>query len=262
VVRCFEQQDVAHVDGSLDPGRDVETIRTELALADLETIQKRKEKVAQQARSGDKTARTASEVLEQAEAALDERQTVRGLELMDAGRELLGELFLLTAKPVIFAANVSESDLGGDNPHVARLRELAAAENAEVVEVCAELESQLADLSPEDAKEYMEASGLTDAGTDALIRSAYRILGLITFFTGTEKEVRARAIPRGSTAVEAAADVHTDIARGFIGAEVIGAEALFKEESLQHAREDGRLRLEGRDYEVQDGDVIFFRFNV
>jgi GTP-binding protein YchF len=262
VVRCFEQQDVSHVDGDLDPTRDAETIRTELALADLETIERRKGKIAKLALAGDKTARATTEVLDCLESAINEKQTVRGLELSAAQAELVGDLFLLTGKPIIYAANVSESDLGGGNACADKLRERVAANEAEVVEICAELEAELADLADDEAAEYMEAVGLTTTGTAELIRSAYRILGLITFFTGNEKEVRARAIPRGTTALDAAGHVHSDIARGFIGAEVIAYDLLIREESIHHAREDGRLRLEGKDYEVHDGDVVFFRFHV
>ena len=262
IVRCFEQEDVAHVEGCFDPARDVEAVHTELALADLETIARRKEKTANQARAGDKSARVVLEVLERIEAEIDEKQGVRGLELKSFERPVLDELFLLTTKPVIYVANVSESDLGGNHPLTAGLREVAAAEDAEVVEVCAELEAQLVDLSPDEAAEYLDAVGLEAPGTAELIRTAYRTLGLITFFTGNEKEVRARAIARGTTALEAAGDVHTDIARGFIGAEVIPFELLIKEQSVHHAREDGKLRLEGKDYAVQDADVIFFRFHV
>jgi len=237
VVRCFEEQDVSHVDGTLDPVRDIETIRTELALADLETIQKRKRKVTKLARAGDKAATVIYDALEKVEKAVDEKQTARGVELSPSEREIVDELLLLTVKPVIYAANVGESELGGNgSPLAAKVREEAA--------------------------EYLQALDVESTGTEELIRSAYRTLGLITFFTGNEKEVRARAIPRGTTAHQSAGHVHTDIERGFIGAEVIPFDLLIKEESVHHAREDGRLRLEGKTYEVQDGDVIFFRFHV
>lgn len=262
VVRCFEEQDVAHVDGNLDPIRDIETIATELALADLETVQRRKGKIEKLSRSGNKDARAEMEVLEKLEAALDERQSVRGVQISDAEQELTHDIHLLTGKPLIYVANVAESDLVGSNESAAMVREYAADRQAEGIDVCAELESQLADLSDEEAGEYLEASGVASAGTRELIRAAYRTLGLITFFTGNEKELRARAIARGATALEAAGHVHSDIQRGFIGAEVIAYDLLMQEESLHHAREDGKLRLEGKQYEVQDGDVIFFRFNV
>jgi GTP-binding protein YchF len=263
VVRCFEEQDVAHVDGDLDGLRDIETIRTELALADLETVDRRRQKVAKLARAGDKTAQTDVEILDRLDSALNDSQTVRGFETSTiAERELLGELFLLTGKPIVYVANVSESEFGSGGACVSQLRERANAAESEVVEVCAELESQLADLDKGEANEYLEAVGITSLGTEELIRAAYRTLGLITFFTGNEKEVRARAIPRGTHALDAAGHVHSDIARGFIGAEIIPFELLIKEQSIHHAREDGRLRLEGKEYEVQDGDVVFFRFNV
>jgi GTP-binding protein YchF len=262
VVRCFEQPDVAHVDGELDPIRDVETIRIELALADLETVHRRKGKIEKLARAGDKTAQAEFEVLEKLEAALDQNQTARGVELSAPERIIADEILLLTTKPLVYVANVTESDLGSVNAAVAKLRESAGGRETEVVEVCAELEAQLADLSEEDAAEYLSTLEVGGSGTDELIRSAYRILGLITFFTGNEKELRARAIKLGTTALEAAGQVHSDIQRGFIGAEVITHELLMKEESIHHAREDGKLRTEGKQYEVQDGDVIFFKFHV
>jgi len=263
VVRCFEQEDVAHVDGGVDPLRDIETIRTELGLADLEKVEKRKDRLSKQSRTGDKNARVGLEVLERIDKALDERQSARGLEFQEPEREFVDDLFLLTSKPLIYVANVAESDLGGVNAHAARVAEHAAAVNSESVEMSAELEAQLAELEDEQAAaEYLAVSGVDSAGADRLIRSAYRTLGLMTFFTGNEKEVRARAIPAGTTALAAAGHVHSDIERGFIGAEVIGCDLLLKEESIHHAREDGKLRLEGKQYVVQDGDVILFRFNV
>jgi GTP-binding protein YchF len=262
VVRCFEEQDVAHVDGSLDPVRDVETIRTELALADLETLQKRKEKVEKIARAGNKEARAEMEVLERLEAALDEHQSVRGIEMTEAEREQTQDVHLLTGKPVIYIANVTEAELGGTSEAATRLLEYAASLPSESVVVCAELEAQLADLSPEEAAEYLSELDAAGTGTEELIRTAYRALGLITFFTGNEKELRARAIPQGAGALEAAGHVHSDIQRGFIGAEVIAYDLLVQEESIHRAREEGKLRLEGKEYEVRDGDVIFFRFNV
>jgi hypothetical protein len=256
VVRCFEQPGVAHVEGSIDPVRDATTIRTELALADLETVGRRKEKFDKLARAGDKTARSMMEALDRIESALDQSGDVRTLDPTPAEAAILEDLLLLTAKPVIYAANVSEPDLGGRSPHVEALARLTSAGGSELVVLSAELETQLADLSPGEAADYLAA------GAGRLIASAYRALGLITFFTGNEKEVRARAIPGGTTAHAAAGLVHTDIARGFIGAEVIPFDTLMKEASIHHAREDGRLRLEGRDYEVADGDVVFFRFHV
>jgi len=262
VVRCFEQPDVAHVDGDLDPVRDVETIRTELALADLETVARRKEKLERQARTGDRESRVATEVVERVEAALDRDRNAAGLELSAAERDVVDEMLLLTAKPLLYVANVAETDLAGGSAAAARLRDHVSAGGGEVLELCAELESQFADLDDDEAAEYRSAVGLGESATDRLIRAVYGLLGLITFFTGNDKEVRARAIPRGTTALAAAGRVHSDIERGFIGAEVIAFEELIREQSIHHAREDGRLRLEGKPYEVRDGDIILFRFHV
>jgi len=259
VVRCFDQPDVAHVDGELDPLRDVETIRTELALSDLEILHKCKEKTGHAARTGDKHAKVEMEVMERLGEALDRHQTARKAELTAAQRDIAHGIPLLTTKPVIYVANVTESDLGGENAAAAQLAKLATDQSTEVVAVCAELESGLADLSAEEAAEYLSALEVEGSGVDDLIQSAYRILGLITYFTGNEKELRARAIPAGTTALDAAGKVHSDIQRGFIGAEVITCDLLLKEQSIHHARVDGRLRTEGKQYEVQDGDVIFFR---
>ena len=260
VVRGFEQQDVAHVEGCLDPIRDIETIRTELALADLQTVQRRKDKIFKLAQAGDKTARSEMEILDKLEAALDEKRTVRGLELAEGERTLADELFLLTAKPVIYLTNVTEAELGAASAVADKVAEYAATEKAAAVAVCAELEAQLADLEIDEAAEYLSSLGVESTGTSELIGATYRILGLITFFTGNEKEIRARAVRRGTTALQAAGHVHSDIERGFIAAEVLGFDVLVQEESIHHAREDGRLRREGKQYEVQDGDVIFFRF--
>jgi GTP-binding protein YchF len=262
VVRCFEHADVVHVDGALDPARDVATIRMELALADLETVGRRREKIAKLASSGNRDAQAEMAILERLEAALDASQSVRGVELAAAEREAAGVAHLLTAKPVIYVANVAEAEMGGASAAAGRLAAAAREAGTEAVPVCAELEAQLADLSTAEAREYLDGLGVEGSGVRDLIRAVYRILGLITFFTGNEKEVRARAIRRGSTALEAAGHVHTDLERGFIGAEVIAADLLVREASIHQAREDGKLRLEGKQYEVRDGDVIQFRFHV
>ena len=250
------------MDGDLNPLRDIETIRTELALADLETIKRREEKISKLAQSGNKEARIEMGLLGRVESALDETQSAAGVELSEQEREIADTAQLLTAKPVIYVANVAEADIAGDNGVTADLSELAQREGTRAARVCAELESELADLDQAEAGEYLAALGVSGSGVRDLIRTAYDVLGLVTFFTGNEKEVRARAIRCGSTALTAAGHVHTDIQRGFIGAEVIAADLLVKEASVHHAREDGKLRLEGRDYEVQDGDVIQFKFNV
>jgi hypothetical protein len=262
VVRCFEDENVAHVDGQLDPIRDIETLRTELALADLATVERRKERASKAAKVGDKAALAELAVLETLEAELNAGTLVRHLQWPDHEKRILNELFLLTAKPVIFAMNVSESELGHEGDPIRSVREYASHEGAEAVEICAELEAQLADLNPEEAAAYLAELGVESSGVDKLIQSAYRLLGLITFFTGNEKEVRARAIPAGTKATQAAGHVHSDIERGFISAEVISYHELVAAGTFAKAREHGLIRLEGKEYIVQDGDVIFFRFHV
>lgn len=261
VVRCFEAETVAHVEGTIDPLRDIETIHIELALADLAVVERRKERTSKLAKGGDKAALAEMEVLEKLTTALNTGQPVRTLSLSETQRTVVGELFLLTVKPLIFAVNVSEADLGRPNPCVEKVRDYAAREQAEAVELCAELEAQLADLSPDEAAAYLAELGVS-SGVDQLIRSTYRLLGLITFFTGNEKEVRARAIPAGTKAPQAAGHVHSDFERGFIAAEVISYHDLLAAGSFHKAREHGMIRLEGKNYVVQDGDVIFFRFHV
>jgi hypothetical protein len=262
VVRCFEDENVAHVEGQLDPIRDIETIKTELALADLATVERRKERTSKQAKAGDKTALAELAVLERLESALNAGTPVHSLRLSEQDKAILNELFLLTAKPIILAVNVSEAELGRESDQVRLVGEYAAREGAEAVEICAELEAQLADLSAEEAIAYLAEMSVESSGVDKLIQSAYRLLGLITFFTGNEKEVRARAIPAGTKAPQAAGHVHSDFERGFIGAEVIPYRELVAAGSFAKAREHGLIRLEGKDYMVQDGDVILFRFHV
>jgi len=262
VVRCFEAGDIAHVEGELDPLRDIETIKTELALADLAVVERRKERTAKSAKAGDKAALAEMAVLEKLEAALNAGHSVRALPLSAADQAVVDELFLLTVKPVILAINVSEANVGQPNSCAQKVREHAAQQHAEAVEICAELEAQLADLSLDEAAAYLAELGVTSSGVDELIRSAYRLLGLITFFTGNEKEVRARAIPTGTNAPQAAGHVHSDFERGFIAAEVISYPDLLAAGSFAKAREHGMVRLEGKHYVVQDGDVVLFRFHV
>ncbi len=262
IVRCFRDENVAHVDGSLDPIRDIETIKTELALADLATIERRKERTAKKVKAGDKAARAEMQVLERLEAALNAGQPIRSLSLTEEEQAVRNELFLLTAKPVIYAINVGEDDLAEESPCARHVHQYAAEEGAAAVVICAELEAQLADLEPEEARAYLAELGVTTSGVDELIRSTYRLLDLITFFTGNEKEVRARAIPAGTRAPQAAGHVHSDFERGFIAAEVIPYQDLVAVGSFHKAREQGLVRLEGKDYIVQDGDVILFRFHL
>lgn len=261
VVRCFADPNVAHVEATLNPLRDIETIRTELLLADLGTVERRRDKTEKKIKVGDKAALAELPLLERFAAALDQGTPARLLALADGERTIADELCLLTAKPLILALNVAEDELHGRAAGAARVMELARAEGLEVVEICAELEAQLVDLASAEAKEYLTASGLSETRAAELIRRAYRALDLLTFFTGNEKETRARALRAGASAVEAAGSVHTDFARGFVAAEVIGCDTLLEIGSLAKARERGLLKLEGREYVVREGDVIQFRFH-
>jgi ribosome-binding ATPase len=264
VVRCFEDENVHHVEGSVDPRRDIETIQIELALADLSAAERRKERAQKTAKGGDKTARAELDVIEKLLAVLAEGRPARTVELTDDERAVARNFFLLTTKPTIFAANVDEATLADPeaNPHVRAVREIAAREGAEVVVICAELEAQLVALAPEERAGYLRELGVGSSGVDRLIKSAYRLLGLMSFLTAGEKEVRAWTIPQGTRAPQAAGAIHTDIERGFIRAEVVSYEDLTRAGSYAAAREQGLLRLEGKEYVMREGDVVHFRFNV
>jgi GTP-binding protein YchF len=267
VVRCFEDPDIVHVTGDLDPVRDIEIVTTELVLADLESVKKRLEKISRDVKRGDKHALLEAHLLEKVQAHLNTGKPANtlGLPLAPDEKLIVRGFFLLTDKPTIFAANVKEGDLAGaeSHPQVVKVREYARAHHAcETVVVCAQLESDVADLSPEEAQEYLRELGVGESGISGLIHSTYHVLGLRTFFTFNDKEVRAWTIPTGTTAVKAAGTVHTDFERGFIKAETVNWENLVKEGSVGHARETGHYRIEGRDYVVKDGDVLLFRFSV
>ncbi len=264
VVRCFENDAVVHVEEGIDPRRDIETIQIELALADLATIERRRERVQKTAKSGDKTARAELVVLDKLQPALEEFKPARSVELTEEDLAIARNYFLLTMKPTIYAANVNESTLGApdENNHVKAAREFAAAEGSECVVICAQLEADLVDLSPAERVEYLESLGVQSSGVDQLIKSAYRVLGLMSFLTAGEKEARAWTIPQNSRAQDAAGAIHSDIARGFIRAEIVSYDDLLRAGSYAAAREQGLLRLEGKDYIMQEGDVVNFRFNV
>ncbi|WP_026975142.1 redox-regulated ATPase YchF [Alicyclobacillus contaminans] len=264
VVRCFENGDITHVSGSVDPIRDIETIDLELILADLESVQKRLEKTRKSMKSGDKRFAVEAAALERLVAAFEEGKPARSVDLSDEERELLRDLPLLTAKPVLYAANVGEDDVANPeaNVHLARVRERAAAEQAEVVVICAQLEAEIAELDGDDRAAFLADLGLAESGLDKLIRAAYSLLGLITYFTAGEPEVRAWTIRRGTKAPQAAGVIHSDFERGFIRAEVVAYDDLVTAGSFTAAKEAGKFRLEGKDYVVQDGDVMHFRFNV
>ena len=261
VVRCFEDDNVVHVVGKVDPLSDIEVINTELALADLETVEKAILRTAKVAKSGDKDARARLAVLEQVRTGLDEGRLVRALPLDDDQRAHLRELHLLTIKPTLYIANVAEDGFE-NNPRLDAVRELAQAEGAEVVAVCAAIEAELVELDEEEQLAFLDELGLDEPGLNRVIRAGYRLLGLQTFFTAGVKEVRAWTVRIGATAPQAAGVIHTDFEKGFIRAEVISYEDFVACKGEHGAKEAGRLRLEGKDYVVHDGDVMHFRFNV
>ena len=261
VVRCFEDSDVVHVDGRVDPASDVEVINTELVLADLETVQKARQRTEKVAKSGDKAARARLAVLERVETAMDAGQPARALDLGEDDRAALAGLFLLTAKPTLYIANVAEDGFE-DNPYLDTVRRIAAAEGAEVVAISAAVEAELAALEADERADFLMEMGLEEPGLDRVIRAGHRLLGLQTFFTAGEKEARAWTVPVGATAPQAAGVIHTDFERGFIRAEVVGYDDFIACNGEQGAKDAGRWRLEGKDYVVRDGDVIHFRFNV
>ena len=267
VVRCFEDPDIVHVTGSIDPIRDIEIVSAELILADLETIGRRREKISRDVKRGDKHAQLEFQLLEKLETHLNTGKPANTLAIPLAPEEklIVRSFFLLTDKPTIFAANVKENELAAAaaNAYVTRVREYAGTHHlCETVVVSAQLESDLADLSLEEGKEYLQGLGVSETGMAALIHSTYHLLGLRTFFTFNEKEVRAWPIVGGETAVKAAGTIHTDLARGFIKAETVNWEELQKAGSVARARETGHYRIEGRDYVVRDGDVLLVRFAV
>jgi len=264
VVRCFENESVPHVEDTLDPRRDIETIQIELALADLATVERRRERVQKTAKSGDKTAKAELAVLDKLQPALEEFKPARSVSLDEEEKEIARNYFLLTMKPTIYAANVNEAMLGeaDSNELVKAVRAVAAEEDSECVVICAQLEADLVELSAAERHEYLESLGVKSSGVDQLIKSAYRVLGLMSFLTAGEKEARAWTIPQNSRAQDAAGAIHSDIARGFIRAEIVGYDDLLRAGSYAAAREQGLLRLEGKEYIMQEGDVVNFRFNV
>lgn len=261
VVRCFESTDIIHVAGKVDPIADIETIDTELALADLATVEKALERATKASKSGDKDALRKRALFERVKVQLDAARPARGLTLTDEERRDLRELSLLTAKPVMYVANVSE---GGfvDNPLLTAVEKRAAGEGAVVVAVCAAIEAEVAQLDEADRADFLKELGLKEPGLDRVIRGAYRLLGLQTFFTAGPKEVRAWTVRAGATAPQAAGVIHTDFERGFIRAEVIGFDDYIAGKGEAGAREAGKLRLEGKEYVTHEGDVMHFRFNV
>ncbi len=262
VVRCFEDPNVVHVAGRIDPVSDIETINTELALADLASVEKAYSRYAKVAKAGgDKEAQRIVAVLDKVRPALDQARPARSVPLSKEEQAVLKPLFLLTAKPAMYVANVAEHGFES-NPLLERVGDLAKRENAPVVPICAALEAQIADLSDEDKQVFLADMGMKEPGLSRLIRAGYALLGLQTFFTAGPKEVRAWTVSVGATAPQAAGVIHTDFERGFIRAEVIAYDDYVARRGEQGAKEAGKLRLEGKDYVVRDGDVMHFRFNV
>ncbi len=263
VVRCFEDDNIIHVEGGVDPLRDVDTIDAELIFADMELLERRIDRV-RKALKGDRTLGPELEFLENLMKKFDAGIPARAAGLDEAGMELLGDLPLLTLKPVIYVANIGEDDIGepSDNPYYRSLQERAVAEGAGIVAVCAQVEAEVAELATDEKAAFLSELGITESGLDSLIGAGYSLLGLISFLTAGPKEVRAWTIKKGTKAPGAAGKIHSDFERGFIRAEVVAFEDLARAGSMAAAREAGLVRSEGKDYEIKDGDVVLFRFNV
>ncbi|OPA75740.1 redox-regulated ATPase YchF [Paenibacillus selenitireducens] len=264
VVRCFVDENITHVDGKVDPISDIQTINLELVLADLESVEKRIDRSKKNMKGGNKQYAAEVEVLEKVKEALYNDMPARSVELTDDEKVLLRDLHLLTMKPVLYAANVSEDGVANadENEYVIKVKEFAVAENAEVVPISAKVEAEIAELEGEDKAMFLEELGLEESGLNRLIKAAYRLLGLYTYFTAGVQEVRAWTIRKGMKAPQAAGVIHTDFERGFIRAEVVSYDDLVAAGSMNVAKERGQLRLEGKEYIVKDGDVMHFRFNV
>ena len=263
VVRCFEDSNVVHVDGSVNPIRDIETINLELIFADIETVDKRLDK-AKKMLKADKKYQAEIDLLEKIKLALENGMPARQLEYNKDEKELLKEMFLLTTKPIIYIANVSEEQLSDteNDANVNKVREYASKEKAEVIPLCVKIEDELSTLDDSDKKEMLEALGLEESGLNTLIKKSYDLLGLMSFLTAGEPEVRAWTIKKGTKAPQAAGKIHSDIERGFIKAEVISYNELIKEGSMVQAKEKGLVRQEGKEYIMQEGDIVLFKFNV
>lgn len=264
VVRCFEDSNVVHVEGNVDPKRDIDIIQLELILADMESVEKRSDRMAKLLKSGDKKAHVEIELLNKLKEAFNEGKTARSLTYTEEEKELLKTFPLLSMKPVLYAANVSEEEItqSKENIYVQHVREIAAGEDSEVVVVCAKIESEIAELEDEEKQAFLEDLGLEESGLDRLIRAAFHLLGLMTFFTAGPMEVKAWTIRQETKAPQAAGTIHTDFERGFIRAEVVSYRDFVEYGGLNGARDKGLVRLEGKEYVMKDGDIVHFRFNV
>ena len=263
VVRCFEDSNVVHVDGSVDPVRDIETINLELIFADIETVNKRLDKARKNLKA-DKKYQEEIDLLEKIKTSLENGISARAIDYTKEEQELVKDMFLLTTKPILYIANVSEEQIEDpeNDENVKKVKEYALKENAEVIPLCVKIEEELSGLDDNDKKEMLEALGLEESGLDKVIKKSYDLLGLMSFLTAGEPEVRAWTIKKGTKAPQAAGKIHSDIERGFIKAEVVSFEDLMKEGSMVAAREKGLVRQEGKEYIMQDGDIVLFKFNV
>ncbi len=263
VVRCFDDQNIINVNDSVDPIRDIEIINLELILADLETVSKRYDKLYKLARVGEKQSEQELNVLKKLKSALENGENARTVELDDEEQKIANSFFLLTTKPVIYCANISEKDIGKeDNEYVLKVKEYAKKENAETIALCAKIEEELTKLDKEEREMFKQELGIKESGLDKLVKASYSLLGLMSYLTAGETEVRAWTIKKGTKAPQAAGKIHTDFEKGFIKAEVVSYDDLVEAGSLVQAKEKGKVRIEGKDYVVQDGDVMLFRFNV
>ncbi len=265
VVRCFENENIIHVDGTVDPARDIETINLELIFADLETIGRRKEKALRSFRGGDKRSGAEVDLADHLTAHLEAGKPARTCDLTQEEQEILSGWFLLTTKPVVYAANISEDDLGkpeNEIQHLQAVRQIAESEGAEMIVISAEIEEEIAQMNPDEKAEFLEELGIGQSGLDRLIAASYRLLGLISFLTAGEDECRAWTITKGTKAPQAAGKIHTDFERGFIRAEIVPFDTLVENGSMNACREKGLIRSEGKDYVMKDGDITLFRFNV
>ncbi len=263
VVRCFEDSNVVHVDGNISPKRDIETINLELIFADIETIDKRLEK-AKKMLKADKKYEFEIQVLEKTKKVLEEGKSARTINFTDEEKEIIKDTYLLTTKPIIYIANISEEQIANSDTDkfVNEVKEYAKQENAKVIPLCVKIEEELSSLDKDDKKEMLEALGLEESGLDKVIKASYDLLGLMSFLTAGKPEVRAWTIKKGTKAPEAAGKIHSDIQRGFIKAEIVSYDDLIREGSMNAVKEKGLLRVEGKDYIMQDGDIVLFRFNV
>ena len=265
VVRCFEDENIIHVDGSIDPARDIETINLELIFADMDTVQRRKDKATKNFRGGDKKAGVEMELADKLYAHLEAGKPARTFDMDADERAIVDSWFLLTTKPVIYAANIAEDDLGSDVadiPGIAKVQAIAADENAEVLVISAAIEEEIAQMDPEEKAEFIEELGIGQSGLDRLITACYRLLGLISFLTAGEDECRAWTIVNGTKAPQAAGKIHTDFEKGFIRAEIVPFDTLVELGSMAACKEKGLVRSEGKEYVMKDGDITLFRFNV